>query len=78
MKLSNDGTAAMSAEARSGNAAGGLAAVIEAGAQLWSRIYAAEYEALRETHNAPGARRVARREADAAVADFDARYGGKR
>ena len=46
-------------------------------ALLWLSVYGTAYEALRSgpnPHNAPGARRVARREADAAVADFDKRF----
>lgn len=43
---------------------------------LWVRVYGTEYRALRATgpgqHNPAGARRVARRQARAAVADFDA------
>lgn len=55
----------------------------DARAQLWARVYATEYAVLRayshEQHQPPSARLAARREADAAVRDFDEHYlGGKR
>lgn len=54
----------------------------DARAQLWARVYAAEFDSLRrqpEPYAEDACRTLARREADAAVRDFDEQYlGGKR
>jgi len=61
------------------------APVGDARAQLWARVYAAEYAVVRQARQAegcdgfsPGYLRRAREAADAAAADFDQHYfGGK-
>lgn len=58
----------------------GHAPVGDARAQLWARVYAAEFESLRrrpEPYPEEASRKLARVQADAAVRDFDEHYLGR-
>lgn len=57
-----------------------LRGIADARAQLWARVYAAEYAAVRSQphYSASGAHHDAEREADTAARRFDERCGGAR